>query len=73
MRKQTKDYDDKCLEWMLFIDACSMSLEFIYKYDKLENFKIKREHVAITQQDMFMLENQLAYKLLKVDELELHT
>lgn len=73
MRKQTKDYDDKCLEWMLFVDVCSMSLEFKYKYDKLEHFKIKREHVAFTQQDMFMLENQLAYKLLKVDELELHT
>ncbi|CAL9025348.1 unnamed protein product [Prunus brigantina] len=50
---------------MLFVDVCSMSLEFKYKYDKLEHFKIKREHVAFTQQDMFMLENQLAYKLLK--------
>ncbi|BFG37920.1 hypothetical protein CerSpe_241940 [Prunus speciosa] len=60
----TKDYDDDSLAWMLFVDGCS-TLEFIYKYDNLESFKIKRDQVAFAEQDMFLLENQLPYQLLK--------
>ncbi|KAL6272733.1 hypothetical protein ACE6H2_023425 [Prunus campanulata] len=61
----TKDYDDDSLAWILFIDGCS-TLEFIYKYDELECFKIKRDQVAFAEQDMFLLENQLPYQLLKL-------
>ncbi|XP_034225522.1 UPF0481 protein At3g47200-like [Prunus dulcis] len=61
----TKKYDDDSLAWMLFIDGCS-TLEFIYKYEKLESFKIKRDQVAFAEQDMFLLENQLPYLLLKL-------
>ncbi|KAI5318044.1 hypothetical protein L3X38_037752 [Prunus dulcis] len=61
----TKDFDDDSLTWMLFVDGCS-TLEFIYKYEKLESFKIKRDQVAFAEQDMFLLENQLPYQLLKL-------
>ncbi|KAM1306752.1 hypothetical protein ACFX2H_009097 [Malus domestica] len=62
--KATKDYDDEALAWMLFVDGCS-TLEFMYKYEKLEEFKIKRDQVAFAEQDMLLLENQLPYRLLK--------
>ncbi|XP_008240772.1 PREDICTED: UPF0481 protein At3g47200-like [Prunus mume] len=61
----TKDFDDDSLAWMLFVDGCS-TLEFIYKYDDLECFGIKRDQVAFAEQDMFLLENQLPYQLLKL-------
>ncbi|XP_021830263.1 UPF0481 protein At3g47200-like [Prunus avium] len=61
----TKDYEDEFLAWMLFVDGCS-TLEFIYKYDKLEDFQIKRDQVAFVEQDMFLLENQLPYQLLEL-------
>ncbi|KAB2631176.1 hypothetical protein D8674_008695 [Pyrus ussuriensis x Pyrus communis] len=60
----TKDYGDEVLAWMLFVDGCSM-LEFIYKYDNLEEINIKRDRVAFADQDMLLLENQLPYRLLK--------
>ncbi|BFG41317.1 hypothetical protein CerSpe_275910 [Prunus speciosa] len=61
----TKNYEDECLAWMLFVDGCS-TLEFIYKYDKLEDFQIKRDQVAFVEHDMFLLENQLPYQLLQL-------
>ncbi|XP_008237052.1 PREDICTED: UPF0481 protein At3g47200-like [Prunus mume] len=61
----TKDYGDEFLAWMLFVDGCS-TLEFIYKYDELENFQIKRDQVAFVEHDMFLLENQLPYQLLQL-------
>ncbi|XP_021801504.1 UPF0481 protein At3g47200-like [Prunus avium] len=61
----TKEYDDDSLAWMLFVDGCS-TLEFIYKYNHLESFNIKRDQVAFAEQDMFLLENQLPYQLLKL-------
>ncbi|CAB4289910.1 unnamed protein product [Prunus armeniaca] len=61
----TKEYDDEFLAWMLFVDGCS-TLEFIYKYDELENFQIKRDQVAFVEHDIFLLENQLPYQLLQL-------
>ncbi|CAB4289909.1 unnamed protein product [Prunus armeniaca] len=61
----TKDYGDEFLAWMLFVDGCS-TLEFIYKYDELENFQIKRDQVAFVEHDVFLLENQLPYQLLQL-------
>ncbi|CAL9025389.1 unnamed protein product [Prunus brigantina] len=61
----TKDFEDDSLAWLLFVDGCS-TLEFIYKYDDLECFEIKRDQVAFAEQDMFLLENQLPYQLLKL-------
>ncbi|CAB4316870.1 unnamed protein product [Prunus armeniaca] len=61
----TKDFDDDYLAWMLFVDGCS-TLEFIYKYEMLESFEIKRDQVAFVEHDMFLLENQLPYQLLEL-------
>ncbi|CAL2271943.1 unnamed protein product [Prunus armeniaca] len=61
----TKDFDDDFLAWMLFVDGCS-TLEFIYKYERLEYFKINRDRVASIELDMFLLENQLPYQLLEL-------
>ncbi|ONH90812.1 hypothetical protein PRUPE_8G075900 [Prunus persica] len=61
----TKDYEDEFLAWMLFVDGCS-TLEFIYKYDELENFQIKRDQVTFVEHDIFLLENQLPYQLLQL-------
>ncbi|BFG37919.1 hypothetical protein CerSpe_241920 [Prunus speciosa] len=61
----SKNYNDDSLAWMLFVDGCS-TLEFIYKYENLESFKIKRDQVAFAEQDMFLLENQLPYQLLEL-------
>ncbi|KAM1748217.1 hypothetical protein FF1_009160 [Malus domestica] len=46
----TKDYDDEALAWMLFLDGC-LTLESIYKYENLEDIKIKRDKVAFAAQD----------------------
>ncbi|KAL5546486.1 hypothetical protein UlMin_006173, partial [Ulmus minor] len=60
-------FADETLSWMLFLDGCSI-LEFIYSFvfDKLKNFKIKKEQVIFAQQDLFLLENQIPFRVLKL-------
>jgi hypothetical protein len=51
------------------VDGCA-TLKFIDivvsvdNIEKLQEFKIKNDHVAFVQQDLFLLENQLPYQLL---------
>ncbi|KAB1226333.1 hypothetical protein CJ030_MR1G002803 [Morella rubra] len=61
----TKDYDDEQLARMLFIDGCAI-LQFIYcaVNDKFKELKIKRDSAVFVQQDLFLLENQIPYRLL---------
>ena len=64
----TKKYSDEALAWILFVDGCA-TLKFIDivvsgDNKKLQEFKIKNDHVAFVQQDLFLLENQLPYQLL---------
>ncbi|CAB4286489.1 unnamed protein product [Prunus armeniaca] len=62
----TKCYDDdEALAWMLFIDGCS-TLQFIHKYDCLEEFGMNATQVAFARLDLFLLENQLPYRVLKL-------
>ena len=58
--------DDEELGWLLFVDGCAI-LQYIYcaANDKFEELKIKTDNVAFGQQDLFLLENQLPYHLLK--------
>ena len=51
--------------WILFVDGCA-TLKFIdaIVHKKVKEFKIKNDHVAFVQQDLFLLENQLPYQLL---------
>ena len=67
--------DDKALAWLLLVDGCAI-LQYIHcavntadparaDENKFEVLNIKPDSVAFTQQDLFLLENQLPYCLLK--------
>ena len=64
-REVTKDYDDEALTSILFVDGCAI-LQYIYcaTNDKFKELNIKTDSVAFGQQDLFLLENQLPYRLL---------
>uniref|UniRef100_A0A2N9G775 Uncharacterized protein n=1 Tax=Fagus sylvatica TaxID=28930 RepID=A0A2N9G775_FAGSY len=59
-------YDNETLAWMLFVDGCAI-LQFIYFTVKnmFSELKVKNDQLAFAQQDLFLLENQLPYQLLK--------
>ncbi|KAL4607590.1 hypothetical protein ACB092_09G186600 [Castanea dentata] len=61
-----KSYNDEDLIWLLLVDGCA-TLQYIYcaANNGFEDLNIKTDSVAFTQQDLFLLENQLPYRLLK--------
>lgn len=63
----TKCYDDESLAWMLFLDGCS-TLQFIHSLvnGNLDILKIKIDQVTFAQQDLFLLENQIPFRVLKL-------
>ena len=63
----TKNYDDEALAWMLFVDGCAI-LQYIFcaANNKFNELNIKIDSVAFAQQDLFLLENQVPYRLLKL-------
>jgi len=65
----TKKYDDESLAWMLFVDGYAIlqyiSCGALAANDKFEELNIKNYNV-IPQQDLFLLENQVPYHLLKL-------
>ena len=65
-KEVTKDYLDKALTWILFVDGCAI-LQYIYcaTTNKFKDLNIKNDCAALGQQDLFLLENQLPYRLLK--------
>ena len=65
-KEVTEDYDDATLTLILFVDGCAI-LQYIYcaTNDKFKELNIKTDSVAFGQQDLFLLENQLPYCLLK--------
>ncbi|KAJ0014922.1 hypothetical protein Pint_20674 [Pistacia integerrima] len=67
--------DDDDLAWMFFVDGCVLLhyIEFAVLTDKkdpmIEKFKekgIKVDYLVYVQQDLFLLENQLPYGVLKL-------
>ncbi|KAJ0080363.1 hypothetical protein Patl1_23463 [Pistacia atlantica] len=67
--------DDDDLAWMFFVDGCALLhyIEFAVLTDKkdpmIEKFKekgIKVDYLVYVQQDLFLLENQLPYGVLKL-------
>lgn len=61
-------HDDETLGWMLFLDGC-FALQFINSYARGELkrlFKIKNAQIAFAQQDLFLLENQIPFLVLKL-------
>ena len=61
----TKAYDDEALTSILFVDGSAI-LQYIYcaTNNKFKELNIKTDSVAFGQQDLFLLENQLPYRLL---------
>ena len=59
------NYNDEALAWMLFVDGCA-TLKFIDSVvdNNVKRFQIKNGQVASVQQDLFLLENQLPYRIL---------
>uniref|UniRef100_A0A2N9EQB8 Uncharacterized protein n=1 Tax=Fagus sylvatica TaxID=28930 RepID=A0A2N9EQB8_FAGSY len=62
----TQNYDDKALAWLLFVDGCAI-LQYIYCHtnNMFKELNIKTDSVAFGQPDLFLLENQLPYRLLE--------
>ncbi|KAL5546501.1 hypothetical protein UlMin_006188 [Ulmus minor] len=60
-----KDYKEDELSWMLFLDGCS-TLQFMHGVanNKMREYNIKSDQVAFAQQDLFLLENQIPFKVL---------
>ncbi|XP_061993931.1 UPF0481 protein At3g47200-like [Rosa rugosa] len=63
----TESYTDKALADLLFLDGCA-TLQFIYSFinNELASFRIPREQVASAEQDLFLVENQLPYMVLRL-------
>lgn len=64
-----KDYDDVSLSWMLFFDGCStlqLISSYVHSEYELKTFKIKNDQIALAQHDLFLLENQIPFRVLKV-------
>ena len=63
------DGDDEGLAWLLFVDGCAI-LQYMYcatnkDKGKLDDLSIKNDSVVFADQDLFLLENQVPYCLLK--------
>uniref|UniRef100_A0A2N9EUQ9 Uncharacterized protein n=1 Tax=Fagus sylvatica TaxID=28930 RepID=A0A2N9EUQ9_FAGSY len=61
------DGDDEGLAWLLFVDGCAI-LQYMYcatNKDKFDDLSIKNDSVVFADQDLFLLENQVPYCLLK--------
>ncbi|KAK0596634.1 hypothetical protein LWI29_017577 [Acer saccharum] len=73
-KKATKGYNDKELAWMFLVDGCALLHYMIIcgsdekkdRDDMLKQLKIKKDHMAFVQQDVFLLDNQLPYELLEL-------
>ncbi|RVW60507.1 UPF0481 protein [Vitis vinifera] len=59
----TSEYDDEALAWMMLLDGCFL-LQFIRRKGKI-NF-LRNHQIIFVLQDLFLLENQLPYGVLKL-------
>ena len=59
----TSEYDDEALAWMMLLDGCFL-LQFIRRKGKI-NF-LRNHQIIFVVQDLFLLENQLPYGVLKL-------
>ena len=60
-----RNYKDEALSWMLFVDGCA-TLKFIDSvvHSNFKRFQIKNGQVAFVRQDLFLLGNQLPYRII---------
>ncbi|TYH89727.1 hypothetical protein ES332_A13G002800v1 [Gossypium tomentosum] len=60
-------YNDERLAWMLFVDGCAVLCAVRYVVEgKFDELNTKADLLVFAQLDLFLLENQLPYKLLKI-------
>ncbi|KAH1030355.1 hypothetical protein J1N35_042529 [Gossypium stocksii] len=60
-------YDNDKLAWMLFVDGCAVLCAVHYGMEgKFDELNTKADLLVFAQLDLFLLENQLPYKLLKI-------
>ncbi|XWS65348.1 hypothetical protein CRYUN_Cryun05aG0105000 [Craigia yunnanensis] len=62
-----KYYNDEKLAWMFFVDGCAVlyTVHYGLKGD-FKRLKIKADLLVFAQLDLFLLENQLPYRVLKI-------
>ncbi|KAK9987211.1 hypothetical protein SO802_032162 [Lithocarpus litseifolius] len=62
----TQEFDNEAFARMMFLDGCFI-LQFMYciAKDERENMGMKSHTIALVHRDMFMLENQLPFLVLK--------
>ncbi|KAJ9681934.1 hypothetical protein PVL29_018025 [Vitis rotundifolia] len=66
----TNEYDDEALAWMMLLDGCFL-LYFIHcvarrNQSKLHGLNVKDHLITFVHQDLFLLENQLPFGVLKL-------
>ncbi|TYH32620.1 hypothetical protein ES332_D13G002600v1 [Gossypium tomentosum] len=60
-------YDNDKLAWVLFVDGCAVLCAVRYGMEgKFDELNTKADLLIFAQLDLFLLENQLPYKLLKI-------
>ncbi|KAL6324167.1 hypothetical protein AAG906_006438 [Vitis piasezkii] len=65
----TNEYDDEALAWMMLLDGCFL-LYFIHcvarrNQSKLHGLNVKDHLITFVHQDLFLLENQLPFGMIK--------
>ncbi|OMO60097.1 hypothetical protein COLO4_33944 [Corchorus olitorius] len=64
-KKDIEEYEDEELAWMFFVDGCAVLHAIHYwTQEKQKELNIKVDLLAFAQIDLFMLENQLPFRLL---------
>ncbi|XP_022764177.1 UPF0481 protein At3g47200-like [Durio zibethinus] len=62
-----KDYDNEKLAWMFFMDGCAVLYAVYYgSRGEFEKLKTKVDLMVFAQLDLFLLENQLPYRVLEI-------
>ncbi|XP_007028555.2 PREDICTED: UPF0481 protein At3g47200 [Theobroma cacao] len=65
--KDIEDYDDEELAWMFFVDGCAaLHAMHCTRLEKQKDLNIKVDLLAFAQLDLFMLENQLPFRVLEL-------
>ncbi|KAK8532065.1 hypothetical protein V6N12_053515 [Hibiscus sabdariffa] len=65
--QDTEGYDDEKLAWMLFIDGCAVLCAIHYGMKRqFEKLNTKVDRLIFAQLDLFLLENQIPYRVLQI-------
>ncbi|KAK8546400.1 hypothetical protein V6N12_027187 [Hibiscus sabdariffa] len=65
--EEIKDYDDEKLAWMLFVDGCAVLCAVNCGMEgEFEKLNTKPDLLVFAQLDLFLLENQIPYRVLQI-------